>query len=152
MEIKVRLINESDLDNLRIWKNANKDAFFYKKNITKKQQADWFKEYLDRNKKEADFMYIAECDGVPVGCFGYRFIGGVIDIYNTILGNKDYIGKKIISSECKKLWKYLTDTYYADITVKVLNTNTDTVNWYRKNRWVVDDTFGEYVLLRYEGV
>lgn len=150
-DVTIRPIEEKDLNNLRKWKNANKKAFFYKKNITIKQQAQWFVEYLKRNKKETDFMYIVEQGGVSIGCLGYRLIHGVIDNYNTILGNKDYQGKKIISTACKDLWKYLRSTYDLDIMVIVLNTNPETINWYLKNNWHITEEFESHKVLRYEG-
>ena len=150
-DITIRLANYNDLDNLRKWKNANKASYFYKKNITVKQQAQWFAGYIERNAKEQDFMYIVEADGVSVGCFGYRIAAGVIDIYNFMLGNKEYKGKGIVSKAGKGLWKHLDDTYLLDITAKVLNTNTDTINWYLKNNWIVLDEFEDHKVLRYEG-
>jgi len=151
LETKIRLINDGDLDNLRHWKNAHKGAFFYKKIITIAQQKKWYEGYLERNKQGKDFMFIVEVDGVPIGCYGYRFIGWLIDIYNTILGNKKYEGKKIISTVCKDLWKYLRDTYYVDITVRVLSTNKPTIDWYLKNNWISLGTFNDHVVLEYEG-
>ena len=150
-DIKVRLIEEKDLDNLRKWKNANKAAFFYKKNITIKQQAQWFAEYLKRNKEQSDFMFIVEYKGVDVGCMGYRIIYGVIDIYNVILGNKEYEGKKIISTASKDLWKHLRSTYDLDIMAIVLTENTQTINWYLKNNWRITQIFEDHKILQYEG-
>ena len=147
----VRLINEGDLDNLRKWKNANKASFFYKKNITVKQQEKWFADYLERNKKETDFMFIVECDGVSVGCIGYRIIYGVIDIYNFMLGNKEYLGKKVISTAAKDLWKYLDSTYDLDIMVIVLSENTKTIDWYLKNNWRITEDHEDRKILKYEG-
>ena len=149
--ITIRLINENDLDNLRKWKNANKGSFFYKKNITVKQQAQWFADYLERNKKELDFMYIVEADGISVGCIGYRIIYGVIDIYNFMLGNQEYRGKKVISAAAKDLWKHLRSIYDLDIMAIVLSENTKTIDWYLKNNWCITKEFEDHKILRYEG-
>ena len=150
-DIRVRLIEAKDLDNLRKWKNANKAGFFYKKNITIKQQEKWFADYLKRNKAEKDFMYIVEYKGVDVGCIAYRIIYGVIDIYNVMLGNKEYEGKKIISAACKDLCKHLESTYDLDIMAIVLSDNTKAINWYLKNNWRITEEFEDHRVLRYEG-
>jgi len=146
----LRLINENDIENLRVWKNSHKDSFFCKDDITQEQQQKWYKEYAQRNQEGNDFMYIVMYEGEDVGCIGYRLIDDYIDIYNVILGKKEYEGKKIISTASKTLWESLK-AYNKDITVMVLTSNTKTINWYLKNNWTPLYKGQVYYVLKYEG-
>jgi len=149
--ISYRLITEDDIEDLRIWKNVNKDGFFYKRNITKKAQKKWYKEYIERNTRGQDFMFIACYGDVKAGCIGYRIINGRIDIYNFMLGNKELEGKKILSTVAKTLWRNLKDKYNLDITVKVLKTNNNTINWYLKNNWSIIENYKDHHVFKWSG-
>ncbi|MBF0298284.1 MAG: hypothetical protein HQK51_06165, partial [Oligoflexia bacterium] len=56
---KVRSVVSSDLEDLRMWKNNNRHAFFLKDEITKEQQEKWFAMFEKDNSQE---MFICELD------------------------------------------------------------------------------------------
>ncbi|MGB9736103.1 MAG: GNAT family N-acetyltransferase [bacterium] len=138
---------KEDIENLRIWKNKNREFFFYKNIITKEAQKIWFKEYLNRPD---DYMFIVKVDGTSVGCMGFRLLQNkTLDIYNVILGDKSYEKKGYMSIALKTMCNYAFDTYKLPVTVKVLKENP-AVKWYQKKGFIIKQTFEDYFLMEIE--
>lgn len=142
--INLRLISKSDIEKIRIWKNEHRNSFFYNKIITPKEQAEWFKNY---SKRENDFIFIISFDNKDIGCIAFREIEGMIDIYNVILGDKNYGGKGFMSIANAVMCSYISDNFDKEITVKVLKTNP-AVKWYLKNNFLKISESEDYVLLK----
>ena len=68
-DVKLKMIDEADIDNLREWKNAERNNFFFNKIITVEQQREWLEAY---QKRMDDFMYIILVNDLPIGCMGIR--------------------------------------------------------------------------------
>lgn len=128
--IELEEIRHSDLELIRKWKNKNRHAFFYDKIISSHQQEKWYEGYLDRHY---DFILLIKLNSEKVGCIGFRLVENVADIYNVILGRKEYGGKGVMGRASQILYSYIIDNYGKDITLKVLLKNTRAVNWYKKN-------------------
>ena len=144
--INLRLISKSDIEKIRIWKNEHRNSFFYDKVITPKEQAEWFENYL---KRENDFIFIISFDNKDIGCIAFREIEGMIDIYNVILGNKNFGGKGIMSHANRLMCSLIMDNYSSNITVKVLKTNP-AVKWYLKNNFYGIGREDTYLLLKFD--
>ena len=145
-EINLCLINVSDLSNLRQWKNDNREAFFYKDEISPEQQYEWFCAYQERHD---DYMFIVLVNDIGIGCIGARLIDNEWDIYNVILHHK-YRRKGLMSKALKELI-YVVHLYkLIPITVKVLKNNS-TVNWYKKNEFVITSKQSDHYCMSYEG-
>ena len=151
MNINTRPIKKFDIETLRVWKNANRQAFFCKYVITEEQQELWYQGYWIRNLHGLDFMYIVQCNGIDVGCIGYRIINRSIDLYNIMLGDTAFKGKGIIKQALKLLWNYLRNKYDIPITVKVLLDNYKMWEWYILNNWSIAEVGKDYILLTYKG-
>ena len=85
--IILKSIQIDDIEKIRIWKNENKNSFFYKKDISKPEQLVWFKKYI---KTVDDYIFIIKYLVETVGCIGFRKIENDIDIYNVILRENKY--------------------------------------------------------------
>ena len=84
-DLALRSIAEIDCENLRVWKNENRQAFFYKQEISYQDQRRWYKDYLTRPD---DYMFVV-VPGSDVGCMGFRFLEGKIDVYNVIRASRE---------------------------------------------------------------
>ncbi|MEK7382201.1 MAG: FAD-dependent oxidoreductase [Elusimicrobiota bacterium] len=80
--VTLRAAGPGDLEQLRVWKNANKNGFFFQGDITPEMQKAWYGSYLLRPE---DFMFVVEHEGRKVGCMGFRLQkDGSADVYNII--------------------------------------------------------------------
>ncbi len=143
--IALRTIAESDLENLRQWKNANRFAFFFQDVVTPEQQTAWFQGYLERSK---DYMFIVQSEKRSIGCMGFRLLDNQADIYNVILGNPEMGGKGLMSKAMRLMCSYIAADFSQDISAQVLRSNP-AIGWYRKNGFresAAHDTYVEVKL------
>ncbi len=142
--IVLRSIDENDIDNLRMWKNANREAFFYNKIITRDDQKKWYDEYICRKK---DYIFMVLYKDVKIGCIGFREINGIIDIYNVILGKNEFGRKGLMSKALATICSYIFNNFKGDITTKVLYSN-QVKSWYKKNGFRKISRIEDYLLLK----
>lgn len=129
-DVSVRSIVESDNENLRRWKNDHRGSFFFQAVISADDQKAWFRQYEQRDN---DHMFVVEKNGEPVGCLGYRWLeNGEADIYNVILGNKQFERQGVMSQALSLVTEHISKQSGATIGMKVLKSNP-AVAWYRKN-------------------
>lgn len=90
-EYRLKQAEAIDCEDLRVWKNANRQYFFFKDEISHEMQAKWFAN-LQASKTDMMLM-VQEYDGekfVNVGCMGYRLEDDgdekSIDVYNIMRG------------------------------------------------------------------
>ena len=125
-DARLRTITASDCETLRVWKNANREAFFHKEIITPKEQKAWFSGYLIRPD---DLMFIVDT-GVDVGCMGIRLDSGAVDVYNVIRGDKS--GRRGLMREAMLLMCAFARSHYEGrIGCRVLSQNP-AVAWYEQ--------------------
>lgn len=144
--IAVQTITIDDIENLRLWKNRNRDSFFHKTVISPEEQKIWFEKYQQR---EQDFILMISYAGVNVGCIGFRVLGDVIDLYNVILGDEKFRSKGIMSKALNLLLDHLLLNYRLDITAKVLKTNP-AITWYEKNGLKKTLELEDYYLVKFD--
>jgi len=139
--IALRTAIESDGEDLRRWKNANRQFFFYQKVISAEQQRQWFESYLARAD---DGMFVVEWDRRAMGCMGFRVLNDRrIDIYNVILGDPGLGGKGLMSQAMRLMCSYLVSEFSTEIIAKVLNSNPAQA-WYLKNDFRKGAAFESY--------
>jgi ribosomal protein S18 acetylase RimI-like enzyme len=125
--VALRSAGPQDLDNLRVWKNRNKEGFFFQGEITPQMQRDWYAAYLSR---ERDFMFIVESEAVAVGCMAFRVEElGAIDAYN-IIAAPEGAGKGLMKAALAIMCSYAAQRYGPDIGCLVLK-NNPAVGYYR---------------------
>ena len=127
-EILLRSVVSSDCDRLRDWKNAQREFFFFKDEISEEMQTRWMSSYLGRPD---DYMFVVEQNGRSVGCLGLRFEDGRGDIYNVILGDPSLRGDGVMSLALRAVLTFGRKVS-VDIGLTVLKSNP-AVFFYAKN-------------------
>jgi RimJ/RimL family protein N-acetyltransferase len=144
--LSLRAINENDLENLRHWKNEQREFFFHKDIITQEQQGAWFAKFEARKH---DYMFIVDLNGNAIGCMGIRLLDESWDIYNVILGLTNYGKKGYMGKAFQKMLAYAQSVKKCPITLQVLKSNP-AVAWYIKNRFIVAAEHADYYSLVYQ--
>ena len=134
IDLELSPICKDDIEKLRIWKNSNKEFFFLKKDITREEQINWYKNsYL---KETNNKIFIVKYQNIKIGTLGYRLNNNCWDIYNVMNINNEFKGKGIMSIALIKLINHLKEQKNIDIVANVLITNNN-INWYLKNNFKI---------------
>ena len=88
--LELRSASQTDLENLRTWKNKEKQYFFYQEEISKELQLNWFESFKLRPD---DFMFMTVFEGHVFGCMGIRWQKDFWDVYNVIVGLPEFSGR-----------------------------------------------------------
>lgn len=142
--LRLKQAEAADMEDLRVWKNANREWFFYKKEITPEQQTGWFAKHQAR-KYDVMFM-VQEADGeawVNTGCMGFRVTeGGLIDLYNIMRGRKVEGSGHTMGEAFCLMNAYLAKTYALPVTCEVLEANPARA-FYERNHMAVTEQRAE---------
>lgn len=146
LTVELRSIDKRDLENLRVWKNNNREFFFHQSFISAEQQAVWFERYLLRDD---DYMFMVTSSTHLIGCLAVRKLDDVWDVYNVMLGDPASKGKGLMSCGLKLLIAF-ANSIASDlpITLKVLRKNPAT-SWYLKNGFEVRNEAPDHFFLAY---
>jgi hypothetical protein len=144
---RLRAIEARDLEDLRTWKNRNRERFFFKGILDPAQQARWYAGFRSRAD---DYMFMVEAPRAPAsqpfGCMGFRLVEAVVDVYNVIRG-EDLRGADARMSDGLALMCSYALTFGRDITLKVLRDNPD-VGWYERCFFIRVEERADHYLLR----
>jgi RimJ/RimL family protein N-acetyltransferase len=132
-----------DIENLRVWKNENKESFFFKGIISPSDQIKWYSGYLERSD---DFMFIVNVLNRPIGCMGFRYEDNVVDIYNVILGDPKMSRKGYMEKAFHIMSIYAEKRYNCKQSAKVLR-NNPAINWYERCNFRKVGFFDEYYVV-----
>tara|TARA_B100000029_G_scaffold14811_1_gene15293 strand:- start:2407 stop:2904 length:498 start_codon:yes stop_codon:yes gene_type:complete len=142
--ITIRLINQSDLNNLMNWKNENRFFFFHNSIISKEKQKNWYKSY---SKRDQDYMFIINVNNISVGCMGIRYLQKKWDVYNIILGDLNFQKQGIMGKAFQKMLDFAIKNHKTDITLKVLEHNP-AIKWYEKQGFtILEKNNDHYIML-----
>lgn len=129
--LRLRSIDEGDLEFLRELKNRNAHRFFYKKAISPVEQENWYAGFRDRPD---DHMFIVEatCRGRPesFGCIGFRLIDGEVDVYN-VIRDRRLEGQRCGMRDATSLLCSYAAEFSDTVSLSVLSDNP-AVEWYEK--------------------
>jgi RimJ/RimL family protein N-acetyltransferase len=139
--VSLRTITWDDLENLRIWKNRNRKSFFYQEAISPTQQVKWFDEYLE-SLQDYIVMVISEYQGI--GCLGFRYIDGHVDIYNVIRGVSNANSKGFMGKALRMMCSYASERYSCVLEAKVLR-NNPALDWYQRKAFKIMHIHESYV-------
>lgn len=145
-KLELRAIDERDLDNLRDWKNAQREYFFYKDLITLAQHKKWFLTY---QKRPEDHMFMVLVNDVSIGCMGIRLLEGRWDVYNVILGSAKYGGKGLMSKAFQAMIHFATTRYPNQVALQVIKKNPAIV-WYQKNGFKIFSEHSGYFYMLHQ--
>ncbi len=111
--IRLQLIEKEDIEEIRLLRNANKDFFFYSKEVTTEEQELWYEKYM---QKEDDYMFkilntsnIYEIIGV-VALYDFQLdlaqceFGRIIINHNKV--SEKGVGLKATKCACKIAFEY----------------------------------------------
>lgn len=145
-QLEVRPIRANDIETLRVWKNANRQAFFYKNEISFEQQKVWFESFSEiRDQK----MFLLEQSGQPIGCVGFRVVRSrEVDLFNLILGEVAYRGRGLMSMAYQSLEKKLSSLGVVRIEAKVIPSNHKAIAFYLKQEFRVQNETSSYLIMK----
>jgi Acetyltransferase (GNAT) domain len=144
----LRSITEADLEDLRIWKNQNKQFFFYQSDITLEQQKKWFEGFQNR---PMDYMFVVEqtSDSQTVGCMGFRLLKeeNTVDVYNIMRGKESDNKAFSMSDAFQTMISFILTISSLPISCKVLCENP-ALKWYSLNYFESSEIIDDYVLMK----
>lgn len=144
---RISVLEEVDLEFVRILKNTNRQAFFTKSWINRKKQIEWYQTYKDR---KADTMFIIHQGRARIGCMGIRQLENEWDLYNVLIANGEHRGRGVMSVALSKIIAYTLMIKELPIRARVLSNNT-ALQWYRKNNFVVELEMQDHMVMRFIG-
>lgn len=132
--LRLKQAEEADQENLRAWKNAHRQFFYFKDKISPEMQAKWFAKYQLRKH---DVMFISQeqdskGNWVSTGCMGYRLENSKIDLYNILRGARVQGSPHTMSEAFGTMNAWLHQTYRLPITCEVIASNPACA-WYERN-------------------
>lgn len=146
--LRLRSISESDLENLRVWKNQFRHRFFHKSVIASHEQSAWYEGFRTRPE---DFMYIVEATCVsPIesfGCLGFRVIEDVVDVYN-VIRSRQIEGQGCSMGDALRLLCSHAARRGKPVTCKVLKDNP-AISWYEEHGFTRTEEKPEYYLMQW---
>jgi len=131
--LEVKSLTRDEIEIIRLWKNKNREFFFFSDEISKDMQLNWFESYQTRID---DFMFVIWLDEQPLGVIGLRDIDGIWDIYNVIRGNDTLKGSGYMHKALRIIIDFALEKNDKPITLKVLK-NNPAVAWYLRNGFEV---------------
>jgi ribosomal protein S18 acetylase RimI-like enzyme len=133
-EVSLRTAGPSDCEDLRRWKNDNRQYFFFQELITPERQRAWFDGYCGRAD---DWMFMVLDRGQAVGCMAFRLRDGQADVYNVILGHLDRGGRGVMAKGMALMCSFARQQLACPIVARVLKVNP-AMGWYRKRGFAVE--------------
>jgi len=143
--LEICAIGPSDLENLRVWKNAHRQFFFHRQEIQPVQQQEWYAGYMQRPN---DYMFIVKQGGQAIGCMGIRLLEDGWDVYNVILGIADFAGRGLMGRALQLILKFARDRRHRLISLKVLKKNP-AIGWYKKNGFRITADDGDHLIMQH---
>jgi len=141
----LRAVSVVDLENLRQWKNEQREFFFHKDEISPQQQRNWYAAY---QRCPNDFMFMTILDGQSFGCMGIRWLENVWDIYNVILGRSEFGSRGLMRKAFKIMIAHVLSIKESPITLQVLKLNP-AVDWYLKNEFFITAECDDHYSMTY---
>ncbi len=141
--IDISIVGTADLENLRAWKNSQKEFFFHQQDISVDQQFNWYKCFLER---PLDFLFVTRFKGIPFGCLGVRWLENHWDVYNVILGDTSFGKKGLMSDSFQAILSYIFTVNQSPVKLKVLKMNP-AVRWYERHGFrIIEERVDCYIM------
>ncbi len=143
----LRTVEMDDAESLRIWKNEHKEFFFQKKEITPDEQAKWISSLNDR---EHDHMFVVMDNDKRIGCIGARLYNNAVDIYNVILGDKQYKGQHVMKNALWAMSSLCSLIYPGKQQIVRVLLNNPAIMWYQKIGFKTVETIEDHVIMQFD--
>jgi diamine N-acetyltransferase len=141
--VRLRLIEEADLETTLLWRNRDEVRVWFKTSmpLTWEQHYGWFQRYLS---KDDDFLFVIEVAGKLVGqasVYGIDWATGRAEV-GRFLAATECGGKGYIDQACAELILICADTLALEyIFLEVLENNTRAVRLYMHNGFVEEQRY-----------
>lgn len=142
--VRLRLIEERDLQTTLAWRNCDSARIWFKTSnqLTLERHQAWFHGYL---KKDDDFLFVVEAKGLLVGqasVYGIRWNERDAEI-GRFLAAPDCSGKGFIREACEELVSLCADTFNLRyLFLEVLEKNERALRIYQRNGFVEECRYG----------
>jgi len=143
--LEMRAVNQSDMEHIRQWKNEQKQYFFSQEDISFDQQMQWYESFV---KRPYDLMFIIVYDYKAIGCMGIRWQDDHWDVYNVILGIKEFGRRGLMGKAFLSMLNYAAELKPALITLQVLKINP-AVKWYLKHGFYITEKHESFFVMKY---
>jgi diamine N-acetyltransferase len=133
--IRLRLIEESDLEATLSWRNRDDARVWFKttNKLTIEQHLAWFHRYLH---KDDDFLFVVEAKGKMVGqaaVYSIQWDNDSAEIGRFLVAPESK-GKGYIGKACSELVRFCADTLGLHyVFLEVIETNDRAILIYRQN-------------------
>ena len=131
----IRSVQASDIETLRIWKNANRKFFHFQDEINPEQQKKWFAQFQNDAKKQ---IYVCSTNEENetnrlIACVGFKeHSRQSVELFNLICGDETYAGKGFIRAFFENVKMGLRAKKIEEIILEVLKSNTRAIEWYKR--------------------
>jgi RimJ/RimL family protein N-acetyltransferase len=142
--VSLRSAAPSDCEDLRAWKNENRQYFFFRDLISVQGQEQWFAGYLHRPE---DWMFMVLDGDRTVGCMGVRARDGQADVYNVILGRAEHGRRGLMAGAFRLMCSFAHERLGVPIVARVIKANP-ALAWYLKRGFDVVGEEDSHVLIR----
>lgn len=142
--IRLRLIEESDLETTLSWRNRDDARVWFKTSsqLTLEQHQAWFHRYLN---KDDDFLFVVEAGDKLVGqasVYDIQWNTGCAEVGRFLVapecGGKGYIGQA-----CAALIRLCADTLSLRyLFLEVIETNDRAIRLYQRNGFLEERCYG----------
>ncbi len=130
-----------DVELLRVWKNANRHAFFHRAEIAPEDQRRWFQGFSQRTDAQ---MFVLEIDGAALGCVGFRFVTPEsVDLFNLIRGDVSTKRRGLMSAFYGALERELARRGVRRVELRVLCSNESGIAFYERHGFTRYDAPGD---------
>lgn len=142
--IRLRLIEEADLEKTLSWRNREDARVWFKTSsqLTLEQHQAWFHRYL---KKDDDFLFVVEVGGELVGqasIYDIQWSGACAEI-GRFLVEPNSSGKGYIGGACEVLIQFCAETLNLKyIFLEVIDTNDRAIRLYQRNGFSEERRYG----------
>lgn len=142
--VRLRLIEERDLQATLSWRNRDEARVWFKTShqLTYEQHKAWYQKYLEKND---DFLFVVEVGGHLVGqasVYGIDWQEGSAEV-GRFLAAPNGAGKGYIGRACAELMRFcreVIDLKY--VFLEVLETNERAINLYQQNGFTEEQRYG----------
>lgn len=147
--VRLRLIEEKDLETTLSWRNRDDVRGWFKTSslISLEQHRVWYQDY---RKRDDDFLFVIEADNRPVGqasVYGIDWNSLRAEIGRFLVAPGEG-GKGYISQACGQLVRFCAETFgLTYLFLEVLENNEKAIRVYKRNGFVEEQRHGGLICM-----
>jgi hypothetical protein len=131
--LSLESIDETHLELLRQWRNANRNRFFYQGAVTPASQMEWYAGYC---KRAVDWIFVVRADGAIAGCVGYRLVDGAANLHTLLRDESFERPSPVMSHAFDVITNYISQVHGIRIIGQVLAENP-ALPWFQRRGFLL---------------